>query len=484
MDLNFSDRFGIAPEVLAEYGAFDINLASDLPLFVDPFLLFNSSKPEYQELHDEIIRYLTFLRDRASSDLDPGLVKAWYRFKEVKQNWLGFTLFGNDGLGLGAKFARALHASLGDILSSFGNEEITASSHLEKLTLVRPGVGRDGISDFTTNLIKGYLLQFTEAFAREHLSPSQCRTVSVERAAFNYETESWETRSYYLPWIDGDFVLLTPSDILTRDDTWISHGDMVERFDSLPAALPDDQLRAQVANYFRRRLGKKPTRADHAQAVADTIRQYPELIDYYIKLKEETGDSARAISSERVSLTHRVLVEQVKKAVEDLESRTEFYRHNWTSYEEALERVHLFKDYVENQDGYRLINRAGRPFASEDEVQIFFGLLWCSSEFDANREPNNGRGPVDFKVSFGSGDKSLIEFKLGSNRNLKKNLQNQIVVYEKANRTKKSVKAILYYTGADEARVRKILKELKLDGDPSIVLIDARSDNKPSASKA
>jgi uncharacterized heparinase superfamily protein len=36
---------------------------SDLPLFIDPFLLFNSDKPEYQELHDGIIAYLRFLRN-------------------------------------------------------------------------------------------------------------------------------------------------------------------------------------------------------------------------------------------------------------------------------------------------------------------------------------------------------------------------------------------------------------------------------------
>jgi hypothetical protein len=62
-----------------------------------PFLLFNSSNPEYQRLHEEILRYLRFLRDQAVPDLDKGLIDAWYRFKEVKQNWLGYTLFGNEG---------------------------------------------------------------------------------------------------------------------------------------------------------------------------------------------------------------------------------------------------------------------------------------------------------------------------------------------------------------------------------------------------
>ena len=114
MQLYFSQYFDVDPDVLEDYGALDISVVSDLPLFVDPFLLFNSEKPEYQALHEEILRYLLFLRDQAAErDLDRGTDRRLYRFKEVKQNWLGFTLFGNDGAGLGRDFAVALHGALG-----------------------------------------------------------------------------------------------------------------------------------------------------------------------------------------------------------------------------------------------------------------------------------------------------------------------------------------------------------------------------------
>jgi hypothetical protein len=111
-------------------------------------------------------------------------------------------------------------------------------------------------------------------------------------------------------------------------------------------------------------------------------------------------------------------------------------------------------------------------------------LVWCGTEFDLNREVNNGRGPVDFKISFGAGDKSLIEFKLASNKALKRNLEKQVAIYEAANRTWTSVKVIVIYTVAEQLNVEKILRELNLMGAESIVLIDARSDNKPSASNA
>ena len=176
--VHFSDFFGVTREKLTDYGAFNVSLLNDLPLFVDPFLLFNSSKAEYQRLHDDIIRYLRFLRDRSTGGpIKPGLIQAWFTFPEVNQNWLGYSYAGNEGRGLGAKFAHALYRNLNTIFSAFGNETVTRGSHLEKLCLIESGVGKDSISDFTTNLIKDYLLRYTETFSKASIPSGMVRQV-------------------------------------------------------------------------------------------------------------------------------------------------------------------------------------------------------------------------------------------------------------------------------------------------------------------
>lgn len=484
VELYFSQHFNVDPDVLEKYGAFDISVVSDMPLFVDPFLLFNSDKSEYQALHEQILKYLVFLRDQAGTGLAPGLIDNWYRFKEVKQNWLGFTLFGNEGAGLGQQFALSLHEALEDILANFGKETVTQGSHLEKLCLIRPGVGKDNISDFTTNLIKGYLCDYTQKFAEAHLGKDDCAAFAVPRVRFDYSTRSWATESFYLPRLRQDFVLLTPMDMLTRDDTWINHSDMLSRFSQLPEALPNTQLRAQVNQYFEQRLGKDPDAEQRRAAAQATIRRFPELIDHYIKRQEEDGDRAVAVSADKVDKTYRALVEQVQELAEHLSRDTDFFDRSWTSYDECLARAKLFKGYIEDNDGYKLLNSAGRPLSTEFEVHLAFGLLWLGSDFDLNREANNGRGPVDFKASFGSGDKSLIEFKLASNKQLKRNLEKQVPIYQAANRTNASVKVIVFYTASAQDRVRRILRELKLEKEEAILQIDARADNKPTGSKA
>src|SRR5689334_21419574 len=100
----FSDYFHVSEDDLDAYGALNICLVSDLPMFIDPFLLFQSKKPEYQELHKSVIDYLVFLRSRADfAERNEGLLKEWFYFGEVKQNWLGFCFLGNEGRGPGMR---------------------------------------------------------------------------------------------------------------------------------------------------------------------------------------------------------------------------------------------------------------------------------------------------------------------------------------------------------------------------------------------
>ena len=81
----FSDFFNIDPEIIDSYGAMDISLINDLPLFIDPFLIFCSDDPECQKMHQEIIKYIMFLRDHAQADPNPDakLLKHYYCFPEV-----------------------------------------------------------------------------------------------------------------------------------------------------------------------------------------------------------------------------------------------------------------------------------------------------------------------------------------------------------------------------------------------------------------
>lgn len=478
----FTDFFGIAPQILEDYGAFNVSLINDLPLFIDPFLLFDSDKAEYRALHEQIIDYVKFLRDvSVAGQISDGNLAHWFLFPEVKQNWLGFSRSGNQGSGLGRDFAAALHRNLRSAFKDFGAETISRSSHLEKLCLLGDGVGRDHLSDFTTNLIKRFLMEYTQTFARRHVDASQRAVFAVDKVGFDYSARRWRGGQYELPVFGKEFVLLTPKDILTKDEAWINRAELIDRFRDIYTALPDAQLRAQVDDYFLRRLGEDADRNEVREAAAATIEQFPQVLDYYIKDKEDHADEAHEASAKKVHQTEEQFVHQVKALVTGHLVGTEFYELG-DSFEESLRRVHFLKDVIENKDGYRMFYMDGQPLKREQDLHIMYRLTWYATTFDVNREVNNGRGPVDFKISKGSADSTLVEFKLASNRKLKQNLKHQVAVYRAASDTAKSIKAILYFSERELEGTVGVLNELGLTGRRDVVLIDASRDNKISAS--
>ncbi len=489
----FSDYFKIDKDVIEQYGALNISLVTDLPLFIDPFLLFNSKKPQYRQLHDDIIKYLRFLKDKSlTQNIDSGALKAWYTFREVEQTWLGFSVIGNRGTGLGMDFAQALNENLVNIFDTPGQKRITKDSHLEKLCLIKTGVGKDNISDFTTNLVKGFLLEYTQTFTQQYISQELRDTFRVERTYFNYTTESWEERLFELPKFGSSFVILTPKELLTKDNTWINKEDLIKDFDQIPMMIDNDELRFKVNNYFQNQLsndpegeGKKPPKKERDAAAAATLQKYASvIIDYYIKFKEDRGEQATSISSEKVAFSEGFYIENVKRFIAGLE-KTGFYLPTANSYEEARKKINDLKEYIENNDGYRLFYYKGKRIQGEKELQLMFGLICHNSTLsDVNREPNNGRGPVDATLSRGRLDKTLVEFKLASNNKLEQNLQKQVEIYQKANGTQLSFKVIVYFSENELRTVNAVLNKLGLAGKSHIILIDARNDNKPSASNA
>lgn len=473
--LLFNEYFEIDQKVLDRYGALNICLEADLPLFVDPFLLFSSTNPDYQALHDKIVGHLIFLRELALDNPSIGL--SLFKFPEARQNWLGMCKWSNNGKGLGPKFARNLISAFNGFYRNFGAETVTDASHIEKLTLVGSGIGRDFISDFTTNLMLEFFLTYSEQFAQQHFSSKQRKTFPV-RCSFNQNLMVWAPKSFELPYFykedrDEDFILLTPVDLLTKDEAFICHSDFTSQFRNVANSLDNAALRDAVNLFCRKHLPINPKKEDIELAIDATVQKYPEILDYYIAKKESERDKASALSAEKLEKLRAELLVTLTEFCKHLFLNSDFYKIRPTSYSEALKRANFLKQVIEDNDGYRIFYKNGKPIASEDTVQRIFRLTWFASPYDVNAEVNNGRGPADYKVSFGGRDSTIIEFKLGSSSLLKKNLQNQTEIYKKASKSIADIKVILCYTQAEIARVHRALKAIQQENAENVIVIDA-----------
>lgn len=494
--IHFSDFFEVGHDLIEKYGALDISLLSDNPAFVDPFLIFYSKRKDYQKLHQHIIDYILFLKRNSDQN---NYLEANYKFPEVKQTWLGYARKGNKGRGLGQKFAKELDKNLSEIFFKLQDTEITKSPHLEKLCLVADGVGVDTISDFTLNLIKGYLVRYTQEFCKKNINTKHLVDFRIDKIEFDFKKGIWVDGVANLPFVYNEkgkkeYVLLTPRDILVKEEDWISKNDFLRNDTTILNRVDNQELRDKINQYFKAlipfKINKKgKTIPDDSQknrkaALVETAKKYPIILEYYIKSKEDEGSVVVERNIEDVSLVRDIFYSEARNIVSGLKINTDFYKHLISSYEETVKKIKIFRYYLEDRNNCRIFwDGENLKKIKEDDLGILLDLIFNDSLFSVDNQVNNGRGPADMKISMGRKDNTIIEIKLASNPQMPKNLKNQLGIYKKANGTHNGVYLIAYFTDKEKSKINLLLSKLGMSEyiDKNIFLIDCRK--KLSASK-
>ena len=500
----FSEMFDVDKKEIIKYGAIDISLACDLPLFIDPMLIFNSKKEEYQNLHEYLIRFFAFLTEKSEEGVSIDELNSYFKFPEIKNNWLGYSKVGNGGRGLGQEFANFLSENLKFIMA---DNDISKSKHIEKSLLIYDGNGKDKISDLATNLILDYLASYTQKFAKQYISEDKINFFYLN-SKFNFDTETFECVEYELPYFinskgEEEFVLLTPYDILREEDPAISKVNLKRMYNRVRNGISNETHRAQLNQYIRRAVkeyillqkqkNKKKKISDFAIACVEKNaffqalkeKEFAWLYDYFIQVIEESG-----IEINQKAMTE--CIEQIERYYRTSEELKALLLSNGKNYnntaasarEELLNKLKFLKDTIENNEGYKLLYFKGQCITSEDNLQRLFRFTLDGTPYDFNFDGNNGMGEYDIKASKGSKDKCIAELKLASNPKLTKMFE-QTKVYERANKCIDSIFVIFYFNQTEKLMLDKLLKNDKqfIDNKESIILIDCRMDNKIAASK-
>ena len=491
----FSELFNIDKAVLSEYGAVDISLHSDTPLFIDPLLIYRNDNPEIKKLYSEIVKYLLFLKKKSVQTLTPKEINYYYSFKEVKQNWLGLSSSGNEGLALGNGFASELFSKISEICNT---HNISESPHIEKMFVINGGVGKDKISDWSANILKSFFVEYTERFAYQYIDPKYCKKMPVEHCSFNYEVEVFEDRIAYLPVIKNrknryEYVLLTPASILRKDDQEISLNHFEASIEDIVFnTISNDELRHNVNTLIqksvdalyeiRRQKSEAVPLSDIKEArkngLLEAIQTYPELIDYYIKNEEDKEslliETAKAEREYVLQTTNEnPLTNSNIFGVGLLTERDD-------AFEEACERVTYFKNQIEVNSCYKNLYYNDEPINDERFIQRLFKMVWYKSLHKFAPESDSGAGPVDFLITKGALNSCLIEFKLASNKKLS-SVYNQVSQYKKSHSVGKAVIVIFAFNHKEMEKALSVKNENKTED--LVVVVDCDKDTKKSASK-
>jgi len=207
-----------------------------------------------------------------------------------------------------------------------------------------------------------------------------------------------------------------------------------------------------------------------------TISEFPEVLDYYIKYKEQNKDDALKYHIAEPELINFFSDTGVLKS--EL-NKKKFGK--LTSFDDCVARIIFFKQKLESNSNDLYFR--DKPL-QEKHLRLMFKNVTYGSLFDYNSEVNNGRGPIDFIVSYGSNDKIGLELKLASSRKLKQNLLNQGKVYQEDSNLKHVVKIIFYFSDQELETVSGVLKEINKSVDnKEIFMIDCRKKESASNQK-
>lgn len=144
------------------------------------------------------------------------------------------------------------------------------------------------------------------------------------------------------------------------------------------------------------------------------MKEYPELYDYYIKLREADTDEIRLQCYEEVNAQLEKLLVASKNIISLFYNANYHRNEELTAREEAKQRLKFFKHIIEDCDGYKNLYVKGIQIAKENDLQRLFRFVWYGTNYKIDAEANNGRGQTDFIVSMGQNNQNIIEFKLAS----------------------------------------------------------------------
>ncbi|SEK88879.1 hypothetical protein [Nitrosovibrio tenuis] len=237
----------------------------DIPLYVDPFLLWKSPSQQDQALHTAITNSFNYLNYLLKKKRETDAVNILIGISECSEVGLGVAKT-RKGKKIGEKQAQQVLSLFRDIpeYSQFG------FTHFEAVQLYISGISKDRVSDIACNYIKSFLIDYTIEQCEIHGIPIE--SVILD-GIYNYKEHRLDiNQKAYLP-VNPQ----TKSPILFTPKRWLRYTPWINFDDYFRSYCPKDEIfnpeeleesRVKVLNYNRENYG---------------------VVEEYIKYKDKTS---------------------------------------------------------------------------------------------------------------------------------------------------------------------------------------------------
>lgn len=284
--MDFSTYFKLGKEQ-AELDFVNVDPARDMQLFVDPYAIEIKGDAWSTDCGNHIRSFFEEVLDalrKGNERHAQGLVS---QLHEPEETFLGVSKGKPQGRGVGS-FQGAL---ILDALRKSVAFKTGLLSDLAEAELFIEGIGRDKISDLTTNVIRGPLIAYTKTQCELHGVP--LRMVATA-PCWDPSKGAWESKYVELPLIETQPIILVPKFSVRRrlsleSQEFYNHY-MIEflksEYESRDASLTN------VLRRGRRRIYKKDVKQRHPLIKDDLAKfaiEHPEVLERYKKIKSAAG---------------------------------------------------------------------------------------------------------------------------------------------------------------------------------------------------
>lgn len=468
MPIKFSEEFNISNELIETYGVFDVIMDVDTHVFVDPALLELCDEPEFSNAEEKIKKYFSDIikllsHSKNTDDMYWKAANKKLKFKELSGTCFGYSKKSTDGNAIGGVLREKILSTTKELI----DEGETDPTLFELLGVFQENIGCDRISDLITFILAENILEYTERIAH---------TFNINNLTVQFGKKTYQVcENNY----NGKPLLLLPKTILSPLPVMTDFDDI----DTISAE--NERVREAINRYIdfdnRKKLSKSDilflmrNNPEFRQTIISSYKNFPKTP--YDFDADPAGEYAWYAAAKEYTSQYPLNFSEITiSTIDDVEKIARLI-------------CEQFKSLVENNGlSALLFDSNGKPKKESASQLLFFGVAdsYCiANDIDLTREGNNGRGPVDFKLSKGASQKILVETKLTSNPQLNHGIEKQVPIYMKQENTQKAIYLIID-TGHDKA-LENFIKyynalDVKTKAKIKYMVVDATS--KPSASKA
>lgn len=233
----------------------------DIPLYVDPFLLWKSPSMQDNSLHLLITNSFNHLGSLINKGKEKEAIELLIRASECDEVGMG-----NSKTKTGKKIGNKLAENILNLYSSIPQVQKSGFIHFEEIQLLVDNFSKDRVSDIACNFIQSFLIDYTIEQSKKYGIPIE--KVKLENV-YNPKTYSFEVEETYLP-INPN----SKTPILFVPKRWLKH---------IPWINTDDYF----ANFYIKNIHKDGEEFPDKVKLLEFNRRNYDMVKAYIEIKEK-----------------------------------------------------------------------------------------------------------------------------------------------------------------------------------------------------